>query len=254
MMQTKIEPVLDALYAAEYDLSITVDSVTVLRSEDTYSILYNRYSDYIMTYGKPDISPVNTFKSLWATWVYRMTPNISKMFAGLLADYDPTVRRQIQKYFASADQRDTDTEVYTPAGTKTETNAHTGSITDTGNKDTSIYGFNSGTAAPSEDISDGNTRTFTNTDTKTDSFTDYSETRTKTPSNTLTMSTPAGDFTGHDTHFDYNEVYEIDNAAAMIAANIDLYMHDYAAELLHKFVNDNFYYVGTVSAYDGYSI
>lgn len=251
MQKITLEPVLDILFASEYDLKIdtTVDNttVTVLRGSDVYAILYNWYGDYIMTYGKPAAGPADQFKLLWNSWLYRMGPNIQKIATAMLKDYEPTARRQIKKYFASADQLDTATETYTPDGTKTETNAHTGAITDSGGVDKSIYGFNSTAAVPSDSETNGNTRTFTNTDTKTDSFTDYTETREKTFENTLTVSTPAGDLAGNKTHTDYTETTEIDDAAALICAELDLRFHDVFADLVRQFVDEHFYYVGVVT-------
>lgn len=251
MQKIILEPVLDLLFENEYDLSITAtiegDTVTVLPAANTYTILYTWYGDYIMQYGKPAAGPADQFKLLWTSWIYRMGPNIDKIVAAMLKDYDPTVRKYMKKYFASADQHDTQTETYTPAGTKTEATAHTGSITDSGGKDTGIYGFNSAAAVDQQKETDGNTRTFTNTDTKTDSFTDYSETREKSFENTMTVSTPEGDLTGNKTHADYSETSETDNTAGLICAELDLRFRDVFGDLVRKFADDNFYYVGCVS-------
>lgn len=253
-MKINLNPILDMLWANEYEMKIETtvngNTVVLLRSADTYAILYNLYGDYILHYGKPSTSPVTQFKLLWESWLYRMDSSIQRMAAAMMADYDPLYQKQIQKYFASADQRDTVTDTYTPTGTKAETNAHTGSITDSGGADASIYGFNSASAVPSDSETNGNTRTFTNTDTKTDSFTDYTETREKSFANTLSMDTPAGTLEGNQTHFDYSEQYETENPAALISAELDLRFRDYCLDLIRQFVNENFYYVGAVSMYD----
>lgn len=250
--RVEVEKVLDLMWIAEYDMSVTItidgSELEILRNVDVYGLLYDEYHDYIVKY-KSNTSGVSKFENAWESYVHRNYEGLARQVAAFIAQYDPISNAVMIEHAADGEKLDTRTNTFTPAGTKTEDTAHTGTVSDSGSTDSGIFGFNSTAAVGSETETDGNTRTYLNNDTLTTTYSsDYAETRTDTADNTLSIETPNGTLTGYNKgteHYIKRTGYN-GSPAELLGEELRARCYDIGAEFVRRFADMNFYFVGVI--------
>lgn len=214
---------IQAAIAVQADLSVTVSGETIFTSAEIYNEIEMHYLSFYTTSAAYQF--ITNLPAMWTAYIAQTGAQLKRIYDGLKLTYDPIVNYEMREEGLDGTRKDTETITKTPTGSTTTTD------------ETNRFGVDAPEGgAPSDKV------------TTTTSYTDRTDTETRTPSNTQ-----SGDFDGN-TKTGYNEAKEhyfsrvgnigTQTPADMLLREYELRKINLCAEYVREFILRNFYYVG----------
>lgn len=229
----ELQEILTRMLENEYDLKIIAhdaenNEITLFSGAPLYEFFATKFGEYQFRYSGI-FGAVESFRISFENYKIRNQNNIDRRYQALTADYNP-----INNYDMTENETHTTTNENAKTNTVDGTKTQTGTITDaaTTNATNKVYGWNSGSGVNSDETSGATNNTKThNLSYGDDTITTDHETGETVTERELTRSGNIG----------------VTTSAQMIAGELEIRVHDLAAEILYEFAHEYLYCVGVVS-------